>query len=105
MLRLVQEVNSPWLGVCLDLGNFPPAQRLAGIELLAPYAIHVHAKAGQFTVSGEEANIDYPTELAILTQAGYRGPLVIEYEGDGDPTVGIQRAADLVRRHWPSAPA
>ena len=105
MLRLVQEVNSPWLGVCLDLGNFPPAQRLAGVELLAPYAIHAHAKAGQFTASGEEANIDYPTELAILKQAGYCGPLVIEYEGEGDPAVGIQRTRDLVMRHWPPAPA
>ena len=101
MLRLVQEVNSPWLGVCLDLGNFPPGQRLAGIELLAPYAIHAHAKAGQFTANGEETQIDYRTELAILSRAGYRGPLVIEYEGDGDPAVGIQRTRDLVMRHWP----
>ena len=101
MLRVVQEVNSPWLGVCLDLGNFPPAQRLAGVELLAPYAIHAHAKAGQFTANGEETQIDYRTELAILSQAGYRGPLVIEYEGDGDPAAGIQRTRDLVMRHWP----
>jgi len=101
MLHLVQAVNSPWLGVCLDLGNFSPAQRLAGIEMLAPHAIHAHAKAGQFTPDGEEAAIDYRTELAILSQAGYRGPLVIEYEGDDDPGVGIQRTRDLVMRHWP----
>jgi len=103
MLRLVQAVDSPWLGVCLDLGNFPPAQRLAGIERLAPYAIHAHAKAGQFTESGEETQIDYRTELAILSQAGYRGPLVIEYEGDSDPAVGIQHTRELVMRHWPTS--
>ena len=103
MLRLVQAVDSPWLGVCLDLGNFPPAQRLAGIERLAPYAIHAHAKAGQFTESGEETQIDYRTELAILSQAGYRGPLVIEHEGDSDPAVGIQHTRELVMRHWPTS--
>ena len=103
MLRMVQEVNSPWLGVCLDLGNFPPEQRLAGIELLAPYAIHAHAKAGQFTESGEEVHIDYAAEFAILQRAGYRGPLVIEYEGAGDPAVGIQRTRELIERHWSPA--
>lgn len=103
MLRMVQEVNSPWLGVCLDLGNFPPELRLAGIEMLAPYAIHAHAKAGQFTESGDEARIDYATEFAILQQAGYRGSLVIEYEGEGDPEVGIGRTRDLIERYWPAS--
>ena len=55
----------------------------------------------RFTANGEETQIDYRTELAILSRAGYRGPLVIEYEGDGDPAVGIQRTRDLVMRHWP----
>ncbi len=102
MLRLVRAVNSPWLGVCLDLGNFPPAQRLAGIELLAPFAIHAHAKAGQFSADGEEASIDYGAELAILARAGYRGPLIIEYEGEGDPATGVARVRMLVQRHWPA---
>lgn len=97
---IVQAVDSPWLGVCLDLGNFPAARRLAGVALLAPYAIEVHAKAGAFTVEGEETSIDYGASFALLQRVGYTGPLVIEYEGDGDPAAGVLRTRELIRRYW-----
>ncbi len=98
--HIVQAVDSPWLGVCLDLGNFAPEVRLAGVEMLAPYAIHVHAKAQAFDAQGEERGIDYAASLTRLQRAGYSGPLVIEYEGDGDPVPGVLRARELMRRYW-----
>jgi sugar phosphate isomerase/epimerase len=100
MRHMVQAVDSPWLGVCLDLGNFVPERRLAGVEMLAPHAIHVHAKAKAFGADGEEVSIDYGASLAVLQRAGYSGPLVIEYEGDGDPVAGVLCARDLIQRYW-----
>jgi sugar phosphate isomerase/epimerase len=100
MQHMVRAVDSPWLGVCLDLGNFAPERRLAGVEMLAPHAIHVHAKAKAFGADGEEVSIDYGASLAVLQRAGYSGPLVIEYEGDGDPVAGVLCARDLIRRYW-----
>ncbi len=99
---VVQAVGSPWLGVCLDLGNFAPERRLAGVEMLAPHAIHVHAKAQAFTAAGEEVSIDYAASLAMLQRAGYSGPLVIEYEGDGDPAQGVLGTRRLIQRYWPA---
>ena len=98
--HMVQAIDSPWLGVCLDLGNFPPEQRQAGVEMLAPYAIHVHTKAQAFDAHGEETRIDYGAALSVLQRAGYAGALVIEYEGDGDPAAGVLRTRDLVGKYW-----
>lgn len=102
MRDMVQAVDSPWLGVCLDLGNFAPERRLAGVKMLAPHAIHVHAKAKAFGPDGEEVSIDYGASLAVLQRAGYSGPLVIEYEGDGDPVAGVLGTRDLIQRYWPA---
>lgn len=98
--HVVQAVDSPWLGVCLDLGNFPPERRLAGVEMLAPYAIEVHAKAKAFTADGEEVSIDYGASAALLQRVGYSGPLVIEFEGEGDPAAGVLQTRELIRRYW-----
>lgn len=98
--HLVRTVDSPWLGVCLDLGNFPPEQRQTGVQMLAPYAIEVHAKARSFDAGGEEPRIDYGAALSVLQQVGYAGSLVIEYEGDGDPAAGVLRTRDLIEKYW-----
>src|SRR5262249_41168780 len=43
LLRIHKEVNSPWLGMNLDTGNFPD-DPYAGITRLAPHANIVQAK-------------------------------------------------------------
>jgi sugar phosphate isomerase/epimerase len=86
------------LGVCLDLGNFE-RDPLIGLQKLAPYAIHVHAKALAFDDTGEEATIDYRSALSILKAAHYVGALSIEYEGDGEAAQGIHRTRDLIEKY------
>jgi sugar phosphate isomerase/epimerase len=43
LLRIYKGVDSPWLGINLDTGNFP-GDPYAGLELLAPHAVIVQAK-------------------------------------------------------------
>jgi len=101
LIDIVRRCESERIGTCPDFGNFHPTQdRYEGLELLALFAKHVHAKCSSFNAAGEESNIDYRRCLRILNDAGYDGSLSIEFEGDDDPEVAIRNARDLIVRHW-----
>jgi sugar phosphate isomerase/epimerase len=100
ILGIIQGVDSPWLGVCLDFGNFQPGRAEEDSERLAPFAIHAHAKSYAFDFRGEETTISYAHHLRVLKALGYDGVIAIEYEGDGDPATGIQQTQALIERHW-----
>jgi len=104
LIEIVASLNSPHVGVCLDLGNFHQGQAAEGIRLLAPYAIHVHAKSRSFDADGEEATINYRMAMEALRAARYEGILSIEFEGAGSPADGICKTRALIERHWQSAP-
>ncbi|HET7377449.1 MAG TPA: TIM barrel protein [Anaerolineae bacterium] len=87
------------LGVCLDLGSFD-RDPLIGIEKLAPFAFHVHAKSHAFDAHGEETSIDYKSALSILKAAKYDGAISVEYEGNDDAVTGIHRTRDLIEKYW-----
>jgi L-ribulose-5-phosphate 3-epimerase len=97
----VQRFHSPYLGVCLDFGNFEgdPKDLEKSLGSLAPHAIHVHAKSREFNAQGEETQIDYRMCLSALKSAGYAGVISIEYEGDGDPAIGMKRTRDLIEKY------
>lgn len=99
-LDIIRGVDSPWVGVCLDFGNFRPGHAEEDFERLAPHAIHVHAKSYAFDDSGEETSIPYRHRIGVLKGTGYTGTLSIEYEGDGDPVEGIQKTRHLIERYW-----
>lgn len=64
-----------------DFGNFKPAIRYEGLAKLMPYAIAVHAKLFEFDAAGEEIRFDLPRCMQIVKDAGWTGPLSIEFEG------------------------
>lgn len=82
MLKVVDALGlPPGFGLCLDFGNFYPEYLSNGPALLAPYAVHVHAKSYEFDENGLETTIDYPARIQELKAVGYRGYLTIEWEG------------------------
>ncbi len=101
LAEFVQHFHSPYLGVCLDFGNFEGAPRDLGESLgaLAPHAIHAHAKSREFNAQGGETTIDYRMCLGALKAASYAGAISVEYEGDGDPVMGINRTRDLIEKY------
>ena len=101
LVDIVRRCESERIGTCPDFGNFHPTQdRYDGLELLALFAKHVHAKSYAFDTAGEEMQIDYARCLRILHDAGYNGPLSVEFEGEGEPEAAIRQARDLIKRHW-----
>ena len=85
---LVKGVDSPWLGVNLDTGNFH-TDVYGSLEKAAPYAlavqVKVHIREGK--KAAEEA--DFKRLAAILKGAGYRGYVALEYEAKEDPYTTI----------------
>ena len=68
-------------------------------EELMPFAKAVSAKSHEFDEAGDEVRTDYRRMLQIVKDAGYRGWIGIEYEGDQDPEdEGIRRTKALLER-------
>ena len=86
---VMERVDHPRVGTLPDFGNFKirsdPEQwydRYQGVRELMPYAKAVSAKSHDFDTSGNETGTDYDRMLRIVLDAGYRGYVGIEYEGD-----------------------
>jgi sugar phosphate isomerase/epimerase len=96
VLRIVEAVDSPWLKVTLDTGNFleEPYDKLAR---MAPHAVLVHAKT--YFGGGEwyTLDLDYRRVAAILRDVDYRGYVSIEFEGKADARTGVPQSIDLLR--------
>lgn len=97
LLALVTHFHSPHLGVCLDVGNFQ-GEGVAGVQALAPYALHVHAKARSFAADGEEAGINYRACMSALKAVHYAGAISIEYEGP-EAEYGIKQTRALIEKY------
>ncbi len=101
LVKLFKLVGLSHIGALPDMGNFPDeATREKGLALLYPYAhVVTHAKGLDIGADGVEKKYDFPKAIAISKQAGFKGIYSIEYEGAGDPYVGIQRTLDELLKY------
>lgn len=97
VLRIVDAVNSPWLGVLMDTGNFleEPYDKL---EVLAARANFVQAKT--YFGGGEwyDLDLNYERIAQILRAAGYAGYISLEFEGKEAADTGVPKSLDVLRR-------
>jgi len=78
IVDIVKRVNSPWVGINLDTGNFR-TKIYEQIETIAPHAINVQVKV-DVTEDGKKAKSDWDRVSKILVANKYRGYLALEYE-------------------------
>jgi len=99
VLRIVKSVDSEWLKVLMDTGNFV-FDRYNELEMIAPYTVLVHAKTyfGGSSL-GPELEIDYERVFQILRSVNYRGYISIEFEGKEDPLTGVPKTIKLLRKY------
>lgn len=89
ILAIVKKVDSPWVGVNLDTGNF--RNRIdAQIEMLLPYAVNVQLKA-DVREGGVSKPADWDRTFRMLAKAGYKGYVALEYESEEDPAEAASR--------------
>lgn len=97
LLRIVNAVDSPWLQITTDTGNFleDPYERL---EQLAPQTILVQAKTYYGGGQWYTLDLDYPRIASILRKHRYRGYISLEFEGMEDYRTAIPKSLELLRQ-------
>lgn len=104
MAALVQRVSHDRFGTLPDFGNFnlgdgQSYDRYEGVRRMMPHAKAVSAKSNDFNADGWEVHTDFRRMMKIVLDAGYRGYVGIEYEGDALPEPeGIRATRRLLEK-------
>ena len=96
VLRIVDAIQSPWLQVTMDTGNFLENQ-YEQLEQLAPKAVFVQAKTYYGGGTWYTLDIDYARVAQILKQVNYRGFISLEFEGKEDFMTAIPKSLAQLR--------
>lgn len=97
LLRITDAIQSPWLGILMDTGNFleNPYDKLVRI---AARTVYVQAKT--YPGGGEwyTLDLDYPRIAGILADAGYSGWIALEMEGKENPETAVPKSISMLRK-------
>ena len=97
VLRIVNAVDSPWLGVLMDTGNFleAPYEKL---EVMAPHTVFVQAKTYYGGGEWYSLDLDYTRIASILRAVNYKGYISLEMEGKEDPDSAVPKSIEMLRQ-------
>ena len=98
-LALIREIDSPWVRINLDTGNYVEPDLYAGLEASLPHAPHVVAKVHGLTPDGEAQAFDFDRIFAMLKRRHYRGFVTLEYEGPADELTSVPKAIAMLQRY------
>jgi L-ribulose-5-phosphate 3-epimerase len=97
ILQIVDTVNSPWVGVNLDTGNFRD-DAYRQIEMILPKAVNAQFKSEIRNEAGERVDADWDRIMRMFAKHGYRGYLALEYEGKEDAMTAVPRLTAELNR-------
>ncbi|MEO6036018.1 MAG: sugar phosphate isomerase/epimerase family protein [Verrucomicrobiota bacterium] len=96
LLRILNEIKSPWLGGLMDTGNFleSPYEKL---KQIAAKAVYVQAKT--YFGGGEwyTLDLDYKRVAKILTDVNYTGYVSLEMEGKENPDTAVPKSLAILK--------
>jgi sugar phosphate isomerase/epimerase len=114
MASVAKGASQPNCGLLPDFGNFCMSHdwgssekscdrlydRYKGIAEMLPYAKGaVSAKSYGFNAQGEETKIDYARLLKLVKEAGFKGYIGVEFEGEGlSEDEGIRQTKALLEK-------
>lgn len=96
LLRIYKGVNSPWLVLNVDTGNFfgdPYPQ----FEKLAPHATIVQAKTYYGGGVYYTRDLDYNRMAKTLRDTGFKGYISLEMEGKEDADIAVPKSLKLLK--------
>ena len=96
LIRIYKGVNSPWLKMNVDTGNYP-GDPYEGLKALAPYAHIVQAKTYQGGGVWYSLDLDYKRIAGILREAGFKGWISLEMEGKEASDTAVPKAYKILR--------
>ncbi len=95
-MRILNAIESPWLGALMDTGNFleDPYEKLAAI---APKTVFVQAKTYEGGGEFYTLDLDYKRIAKILRDANYTGYVSLEMEGKEAPDTAVPKSIAMLR--------
>jgi len=87
-----REGGERWGAPCVE--EYPDIYE--GIQKMMPYAKGVSAKSYNFDAEGNETKIDYYKMMKVVKDAGYKGYVGVEFEGEMDEEKGIIATRELL---------
>jgi len=97
-IRLLKDIDSPYVRLLLDIGNYIDDDIYQSIEKTIPFADYLHAKIHKITDDEKELEFDYERIFKIIKSVNYRGFICVEYEGEGDELTYIPKSVNMVRK-------
>ena len=97
--RIVEAIDSPWLRMTADTGNFLEDQ-YNQFEDMAGDAVLVQAKTYFGGGKWYTLDIDYNRIGDILRSVDYRGYISLEFEGKEDPMTAVPKSLALLRESF-----
>ena len=102
VMKIVNAIDSPWLSVTLDTGNFFD-NREEQLAELAPHTCLIQAKTyygGAKWPAFDQINIDYESIGELMRKNNYRGYISLEFEGNEDANIAIPKSLELLRNSF-----
>jgi sugar phosphate isomerase/epimerase len=98
MLRIHKAINSPWLQLLMDTGNFleNPYDKL---EMIAKDTCFVQAKTYYGGGVWYSLDLDYERIIKILNKVNYQGYISIEFEGNEAAETGVRKSVEMLRKY------
>ena len=96
LLRIVNAIDSPWLEILLDTGNFleDPYDKL---EMCAPQTVFMQAKTYYGGGLWYSLDLDYPRIARIMRKHNFQGYVSLEFEGNEDYKTAIPKSLARLR--------
>ena len=102
VMRIVNAIDSPWLSVTLDTGNFFD-DREKQLSELAPHTCLIQAKTyygGAKWPAFDKINIDYNSIGELMRKNNYKGYISLEFEGNEDANIAVPKSLELLRNSF-----
>lgn len=96
LLRIANAIDSPWLEILLDTGNFleDPYDKL---EMCAAQTVFMQAKTYYGGGLWYTLDLDYPRIARIMRKHNFRGYVSLEFEGNEDYKTAIPKSLARLR--------
>jgi len=96
LMRIVNAIDSPWLKVLLDTGNFleDPYDKL---DQCASQTVFMQAKTYYGGGIWYALDLDYPRIARIMRKHNFRGYVSLEFEGHEDYKTAIPKSLAMLR--------
>ncbi len=114
-IKFLNDVNSQYVKLNLDTGNYMDKNMYKAIERTIDYAVYCHIKIHKITKQGYMKDFDLEKIFKILSKNKYRGWLSIEYEGQeflkGDKNkkaknekeffkIAVKKVKELIKKYY-----